>query len=613
MKKQLLFVEFLFCTVCTISMAQTCSKSTAISLVRGGTIGNIYTITGRVISNIGANVYVQDASGGILLYTGTGTTAAIPYPLNIGDEVQITGVYALFNTEAELKNITCFELTTSPNVTPTPKVVTTATLCANQGQLVTLNRISISSPAGTTFTGNTNYTLSDGTIMRVQAGTDFVGGTRPTGAVNITGVVGYFNGVCQLLPRFVTDVPGSIINPTCMGVGTGGASISTSNTLDVSWWNVEWFGNTDPTLGPTNDAQQQTNVGLQMQAMQSDVFCLEEICDISKLDQQIAILNSATGKTYAKQCGSQYYSHWFDIPENPADPKTFAQKVCFVYNTAVITNVSASQILTPPAAGNSNWASGRVPLLMNCDATINGVTKNLKLVGLHAKSGADAASYNRRQTDFAALKTYLDTTYPTDNVMIMGDMNDDADNSIYTTGGPNPSSFNNFNLATTQYSTLTKQLSDCNISSTASYPDIIDHLIVSNEIGVDGTPVPSGINYVPNSVKASRPIVGGTLTSDHFPVTARFTFTTKNIVSAISKDILPVVEVYPNPASSQLQVVFLDESMPEEIRIYSVLGQLIGVERNKQTIDVSNLGAAPYILQIRKNDGQQYRKQIIKK
>jgi hypothetical protein len=305
-----------------------------------------------VISNIGASVYVQDASGGILLYAGTGTTATVPSPLNIGDEVQATGIYALFNTEVELKNLTCFELTGTANATPTPKVVTTASLCSRQGELVTLNGVSIGAPIGTTFVGNTNYTLSDGTIMRVQAGTDLVGGVRPTGSINITGVVGYYNGVCQLLPRLLGDVPGTTGNPACAGVGTGGSTIANSNTLDVSWWNVEWFGNTG--FGPTNEAQQQANVGQQLVAMQSDVFCLSEVCDISKLDAQIAILNSSTGKTYSKQCGTQYYSRWFDIPEVASDPTTYAQKVCFVYNTAVITNVSSSQILTPSVSGNSN-------------------------------------------------------------------------------------------------------------------------------------------------------------------------------------------------------------------------------------------------------------------
>ena len=505
-----------------------CGSSTSINSVRAGTVGTTFTVTGRVISNIGANIYVQDATGGILLYTGTGTTAAIPYPLNIGDQVQATGVLALFNTETEIKNITCFELTGVANAPVTPTTVTTSNLCSRQGELVTLNGVTI--PSGGTFAGNTNYTLSGGTVMRIQAGTDLVGATRPTGAVNITGIVGYFNGACQLLPRFIADVPGATANPACAGIGTGGSSIPVNNTLDVAIWNIEWFGNTSQAsdlpsgaLGPTNDAQQQTNVGLQMQAMQSDIFCLEEVCDVVKLQDQINILNSATGKTYAKSCGTQYYSRWLDSPEVAGNAKTFAQKICFVYNTAVITNVVTSQILTPPPSGNSNWASGRVPLLMSCDATVMGNTKSLKLVGIHAKAGADAISYGRRQADYAALKSFMDAAYPSDNVMIMGDLNDDADQSIYATGGPNPSSFNNFIADAANYNTVSKQLSDCNISSTASFPDIIDHFILSNEIGPDATTVASGVNYVPNSVKVIRPITGGTLTSDHFPVVARFT------------------------------------------------------------------------------------------
>jgi hypothetical protein len=342
---------------------------------------------------------------------------------------------------------------------------------------------------------------------------------------------------------------------------------------------------------------------------------------------------------------------------------------------------------------------------MSCDATIMGITKSLKLVGLHAKSGSDAASYARRQTDFASLKSYLDTTYPTDNVMIMGDLNDDADQSIYVTGGPNPSSFNNFNTATTQYNTISKQLSDCNISSTASYPDIIDHIIVSNEIGPDATTVPSEINYVPNSVKVTRPVIGGTLTSDHFPVTSRFTFansampvtwlsfsglmknkvvelnwetaneqqnylfeveksanaksferigsvkgngsTTQSnqyqfvdsqpfedisyyrlkqidfdgtfsyskTIAVVNSDLIEEnssLVVYPNPVKDQFQIKFSDESIAEEVQIYSVFGQLISIEKNKQIIDISGLSTAPYLLQIRKNDGQVFRKLIIK-
>ena len=529
-------------TVYPAGTAGPCGTPTAISAIRSAANNSTFTATGRVISAIGTNIYIQDATGGILLYTGTGTTVELP-ELSIGDEVQVTGILDTYNTDRELKNFTtCFVKTTSPNSTPVPTPVTTATLCDHKGELVSLASVSIVSPSGTAFAGNTNYTLSDGTILRIQNGTDLVGATRPSGAVTITGVVTIFNGVCQLLPRFVADVPGA--TPTaaaCPEVGTGGTSIPANQTLDIAWWNVEWLGNTG--FGPTNEAQQQDNVRQQLQAMSTmDIFCLEEVTDLSKLDAIITTLNANTGKTYARACGEVagrtppiYYSHWYDIPEVATNPTTYAQRVCFVYNTSVVTSVSATQIVTVPGA-TSNWASGRFPLLMSCNVAVNGVTKPLKLVGVHAKSGSDASSYSRRQADFASLKSYLDTTYPTDNVLIMGDYNDDADQSIYvdaTTSTTVVSSFNNF-VSSPDYTVISRQLSNCNVSSTASYPDIIDHLTVSNEISTNGSIPASGISYIVNSVKTIRPIVGGTTTSDHFPVTARFLINNPNPVKLVS-------------------------------------------------------------------------------
>ncbi|WP_420148622.1 DUF5689 domain-containing protein [Spirosoma sp.] len=513
-----------------------CGTSTLISAIRTAADGVTFTATGVVTSILGTNIYIQDATGGILLYTGTGTTIDLP-EFEIGDEIQVTGALTTYNTDRELKDFTaCFVKTATPNNPATPVAVTPATLCNNVGKLVTLSNVTTISGTGT-FAGNTNYTVSDGTgnvVVRIQNGTNLVGASRPALPVNITGVVSLFNNTCQLLPRSTEDIPGSAPSTaSCPEVGTGGTAISLDNTLDVAWWNVEWLGRTG--YGPTNEAQQQANVAQQLINMNQDIYCLEEVTDLSALDGIIATLNTGTGKTYARACGEDpsrnppiYYSHWWDIPEVPGDPSTYAQRVCFVYNTALVTNVTASQILAIPASLSTNaWASNRFPVLMNADVTIGGITKNLKLVGLHAKALADESSYNRRTADFASLKSYLDTTYPNDNVMIMGDYNDDADQSIYidpVTSATFVSPFSNF-VNSPDYKVITKQLSDCKISSTASYPDIIDHLTVSNEILTDGSTPTSGISYIVNSVKKFSPIVGSsTTTSDHFPIGARFQF-----------------------------------------------------------------------------------------
>ncbi|QMW02766.1 DUF5689 domain-containing protein [Spirosoma foliorum] len=513
-----------------------CGISTAISAVRGAADNVTFTVTGRVTSNIGTNMYIQDATGGLLLYTGSGTTIEIP-EVSIGDEVQVTGVITTYRTDRELQQFTgCFVKTTSSSITPTSTTVTGTTVCDHKGELVTLPSVTISAPAGTAFTGGANYTLvGTSTVLRIQNGTDLVNATRPSGSFDLTGVVSLFDNVCQILPRSTADVPGS--TPTaasCPEVGTGGSGTAVTATLDVAWWNVEWLGNTG--FGPTNEAQQQSNVAAQLQTMNKDIYCLEEICDLTKLDAIVATLNAGTGKSYTYTCGADpsrpsprpaiYYSHWFDSPEVPGDATTYAQKVCFVYDQAVVTNVSATQIVPASLtdAGSSDWASNRFPVLMNCDVTINGIKKNLKLVGVHAKSGSDNSSYSRRIADFNSLRTYLDTNYPNDNIMIMGDYNDDVDQSIYIDAATSATNVTSFSALSTSanYTVVTKQLSNCNVPSTASYPDIIDHLTVSNEISTNGTFTASGIQYITNSVNNVRPVTGGTTTSDHYPVTARF-------------------------------------------------------------------------------------------
>ncbi|MVM30648.1 hypothetical protein GO755_11455 [Spirosoma sp. HMF4905] len=576
-----------------------CGTSIPIGAVRAGTDGTVYTVTGRVISNIGTNIYIQDATGGILLYTGTGTTTPIP-ELTIGDEIQVTGTLSTYNTDKELGTFTgCFVNTGAANVIPTSTTVTTATLCDHKGELVTLPGVTIASSA-TAFAGNTNYTLSDGTVIRIQNGTNLVTASKPTGTIDITGVVSLFNNVCQLLPRSTDDVPGS--TPTaaaCPEVGTGGSGTAVTGTLDIVWWNVEWLGNTG--FGPTNEAQQQSNVATQLQTMNKDIYCLEEICDLTKLDAIVATLSTNTGKSYTYTCGADptrtpaiYYSHWFDDPEVTGDATTYAQKVCFVYDKAIVTNVSASQILTG-TAGSSDWASNRFPLLMNCDVTINGIKKNLKLVGLHAKSGSDVSSYNRRIADFNSLKTYLDATYPNDNVLIMGDYNDDADQSIYIDGTTTfVSSFSAFTTSP-DYTVITKQLSNCNVPSTASYPDIIDHLTVSNEISTNGTFTASGIQYITNSVNNVRPVTGGTTTSDHYPVTARFLFAAPDLTPTID---LPQANFSDNATNTFLVTItevgnMLSATGNTVITITAPVGYTLAYDNTLTTINVTDGEANP--------------------
>lgn len=268
-------------------------------------------------------------------------------------------------------------------------------------------------------------------------------------------------------------------------------------TLDVAIWNIEWFGNTG--FGPTNETLQMQNVRDVMAGTNVDVWGISELCDTTLFRQ---VINGMPGFAVVAAndprvvSGSTYYNGFSNTE----------QKVALVYRTSLVTFVSAKVILT---ANDSDFA-GRPPV--EYKVQYNG--QDLVIIVLHAKSGSDIDSYTRRQNGATALKNYLDTNYPTQRVWLIGDLNDDLDTSITP---QKPSSYANFVNDPARYIAPTKELSDAGISSTASYPDIIDHQINTNE---------AYATYVARSAKVYRVdqyVTGyATNTSDHFPVLARY-------------------------------------------------------------------------------------------
>ncbi len=523
------------------------APSATISSVRSGIVGNAFTVTGRV-SGIysGTNIYIQDATGGILIYDQAGIQ---PEELQIGDEVQVTGTLTLYNTEKELTTLTCFQKTTAGNSPVTPLVIASSDLCNHQGELVTINEdVTITSPAGATFAGaNTNYTLSNGLIMRVLSSTNLSGATRPTTAFKPTGVVTIFNNGCQILPRSTDDVPGST---PLQGGSCGTASAPTDEAkLEVTNWNVEWLGNTG--YGPTNEALQLANVKTVLNGIGSDVFMLQEVCSYNASNPAdpatsfgsiIQGLNQTyPSRQYAGECSSRYsYSE-------VTNPDPAGQRVCIIYRTDQITKISSRPMLTQapvtgyPTGNNSQfWASGRLPFLLTADVKLNGATEATRMhfIGLHAKSGSDVPSYNRRVYDYKVLYDTLQSQFTNERIVMAGDFNDDVDQSITGTGQissvkaflyANP---NTTNISDTRpnanWSSVTQIFSNSGCSSTASYPDFIDHVFVSNEILL---PVSSGramaTSVAVAGVYSLRPSISGyrNNTSDHYP-----TFTQLSIV-----------------------------------------------------------------------------------
>ncbi len=272
----------------------------------------------------------------------------------------------------------------------------------------------------------------------------------------------------------------------------------TPTTLDVANWNVEWFGATG--FGPSDEALQLRAVQAVMKGMDADVWGLAEVCDTAQFRQLVNRLPGYAGLVAdapAVRAGSTYYS-------------ASEQKVALVWRTDEIALDSARVILED----QEQDFAGRPPVEFHLRVTIGGKTEPLVLVVLHAKSGADLASWRLRNAAAQVLKSYLDTTWPTQKVLVVGDFNDTAVGSILT-GQPSP--YQGFLGDPARYLLVTRALEDAGLTSETDYPSVIDHQLATNELAAD---------YVASSVEAFRADRYvrdyAATTSDHFPVLARY-------------------------------------------------------------------------------------------
>lgn len=460
----------------------------------------------------GGPAFIQDATGGIPVFDsqihGEGW-------YQIGDEIQILASLGTFNQQIQLGNVTEVELISSGN-TINPLVVPISGITpAFEGQLIQIPAAAFAIPKGLLFP-ESNYFITDGTgsiQLRIDGQvSSLIGRVIPADAQTITGVLGSFRGTLQLFPRFIEDLPGTA------PYEAAGSEIPTAETLDVMTWNMEFFGATINNFGPSDVTLQAANALQVFQATLPDVIAVQEVSDEDLLASIVAQLPS-----YAVIC-SDRFSRSFEAP-NPSFPP---QKLCLIYNTEVMeileTKVLFEQIYDEARSGLNNllddyptgnpssfWSSGRLPWLITAIADINGVKEKINFINIHAKSGSSNEDLDRRRFDNQALKDTLDAFYADENIILLGDYNDDLDESI----GFGPSTYEVI-TNDPDFEGITVSLSESGLRSFIFNDNVIDHITLSNELydnyleGSETLFIP--FNLIPNYANT---------TSDHLPVSAR--------------------------------------------------------------------------------------------
>jgi hypothetical protein len=340
---------------------------------------------------------------------------------------------------------------------------------------------------------------------------------------------------------------------------------SGATTLDVVCWNIEWFGSA--ANGPSNDNLQEQNVIKVLRYLNADIYGLCEVVDTMRLRRVVDSLGNQFSFRISDYCS---------LASSPADADWVGgQKLAFIYNNTIFSNVSFRKFMGSSSQAYSNFASGRFPYLMNANATINGITKNINFFMLHGKAGNTPTDYNRRQAAASEMKDSLDVRFPNSINLIVGDFNDDFDQTI-STGSGILSSYDVMIKDSTDadhYKSITLPLSYAGQTSTLNYNDVIDHHLISNEATIFYIPGSARIrtdvvNAVPNYVSAQN-------TSDHYPIFSQYNLAnmpTSVVTVSPSKF---GVSIYPNPVREQAYIKFVKPMGKTTLQLFDVSGKVL--------------------------------------
>jgi hypothetical protein len=181
------------------------------------TVQGLVTVAPGQHSTAGTNAYIEDASGGILLFG----SALQGQGIAVGDRLEVSGNRTAIGTELEIANPLRVDQIVKNVAVPQPTDTTTGGVAAIgstptaplQGRLVRV--LGAQQTSAFAAGGGRNATFDDGsgsTVVRIEAGVILNSAEVATEFPNngtcfdITGVVGSFSGAAQIKPRTLDDM-----------------------------------------------------------------------------------------------------------------------------------------------------------------------------------------------------------------------------------------------------------------------------------------------------------------------------------------------------------------------------------------------------------------------
>ncbi len=188
------------------------NQALTIAEARNLPAGTVVTLSGIVTNGqeLGNIRYFQDGTAGIAAYGATVSS------ILRGDSITVTGTLKQYNNLLELDPVSGFTIHSSGNTLPAALVITPSQIGESyEGQLVKINdAMFLNVPAGSNFSGNTNYNLtSNGQnfVIRVVNTSPLVGKPIPASFCKVTAIISQYStsnpsSGYQLLPRDQDDI-----------------------------------------------------------------------------------------------------------------------------------------------------------------------------------------------------------------------------------------------------------------------------------------------------------------------------------------------------------------------------------------------------------------------
>ncbi|MEQ9263846.1 MAG: T9SS type A sorting domain-containing protein [Balneolaceae bacterium] len=551
-------------------------------------LGTRVSITGvvTVAEEFRGPMYFQDASAGIAWFNSDmrGEGDAFLLDVSRGDSIVISGELGEFSDLVQIVGTDVdyefFESTTE--IEPASITLSEMNSGDYEGQLVSIE-VSIDNPG--ILQGNTNYTINDESgsgQMRISAFSDIAGSDAPEGTTVIVGVVGIFSGTYQLLPRDLDDIDAEqTVIP--------GEDIPMDETFDIVTWNIEWFGSGGG--GPDDLALQLENVKTVITTIDADIYALQEISSESQFEQLLSDLDEYGG---FRASFSQ------------------TQRTAYLFKRATVDSLDSGLITS--GMSTENWANGRFPLLFHFSTEIGEGTQEIYMYNIHSKAFGDAASYSQRLNASNEMKAYLDGFRASDNVVLIGDYNDEMETSIT---GSDDSPYRNF-VEDEDYFVVTKALEDKGFNSQSS-GSFLDHITFTTELMDEyftGTERVENTSYVSSYLST---------TSDHFPVWTRF-FIGEPISNEEDDNNIPqtisLEQNFPNPFNPSTVINYtLSANSFVSLEVYDLMGRKVSTLVNGRqaagaqqvTFDASQLSSGVYIYRLNAAGKQLSKKMVLVK